>query len=127
MITEGFVSDILASSEERYEIRVADELIDNAKNILEGAKNIVKSLQLAPRGFIVDIENDTSHLINEILVKAGIKVQALIPLESSLEETFIKLTEKNKANNTSVSVNKAEQPKEPEAVQKEDKEDKEAK
>ena len=128
MITEGFVSDILASSEERYEIRVADELIDNAKNILEGAKNIVKSLQLAPRGFIVDIENDTSHLINEILVKAGIKVQALIPLESSLEETFIKLTEKNKANNISnVSINKAEQPKETEAVQEEDKEDKEAK
>lgn len=128
MITEGFVSDILASSEERYEIRVADDLIDSAKNILEGAKNIVKSVNLAPRGFIVDIENDTSHLINEILVKAGIKVQALIPLESSLEETFIKLTEKNKANNISnVSVKKDEQPKEPEVVQKEDKEDKEAK
>ena len=123
MITEGFVSDILASSEERYEIRVADELIDSAKSILEGAKNIVKSVNLAPRGFIVDIENDTSHLINELLVKAGIKVQALIPLESSLEETFIKLTEKNKANNFSnVSIKKDERPKEPEAVQEEDKE-----
>lgn len=123
MITEGFVSDILASSEERYEIRVADELIDSAKSILEGAKNIVKSVNLAPRGFIVDIENDTSHLINELLVKAGIKVQALIPLESSLEETFIKLTEKNKANNFSnVSIKKDERTKESEAVQEEDKE-----
>ena len=101
MVTEGFVSEILASSEERYEIRVADELIDNAKSILEGAKNIVKSITMAPRGFVVDIENNTSHTINELLVKAGIKVQALIPLESSLEETFIKLTEKNKVNNPS--------------------------
>ncbi|MBR4330901.1 MAG: hypothetical protein IKP71_13755, partial [Candidatus Riflebacteria bacterium] len=123
MVTEGFVSDILASSEERFEIRVADELIDNAKSILEGARNIVKSLTLAPRGFIVDIENGTSHLINELLVKAGIKVQALIPLESSLEETFIKLTEKNKANNFSnVSIKKDERTKESEAVQEEDKE-----
>ena len=123
MITEGFVSDILASSEERYEIRVADELIDSAKSILEGAENIVKTVNLAPRGFIVDIENDTSHLINELLVKAGIKVQALIPLESSLEETFIKLTEKNKANNFSnVSIKKDERTKESEAVQEEDKE-----
>ncbi len=123
MVTEGFVSEILASSEERYEIRVADELIDNAKSILEGAKNIVKSITMAPRGFIVDLENNTSHAINELLVKAGIKVQALIPLESSLEETFIKLTEKNKVNNSSKqSVKKAEQLKEPEPVQKADKE-----
>ena len=123
MVTEGFVSEILASNEERYEIRVADDLINNAKSILEGAKNIVKSITLAPRGFIVDIENDTSHAINELLVKAGIKVQALIPLESSLEETFIKLTEKNRANNSSyTSVKKTEQSQEPESVKKEDKE-----
>ena len=127
MVTEGFVSDILASSEERFEIRVADELIDNAKSILEGARNIVKSLTLAPRGFIVDIENGTSYLINELLVKAGIKVQAWIPLESSLEETFIKLTEKNKGNFSNTHAKKSEQPKEPEAVQKEDKENKEVK
>ena len=123
MVTEGFVSEILASNEERYEIRVADELIDSAKAILEGAKNIVKSLSLSPRGFIVDIENDSSHLINEILVKAGIKVQALIPLESSLEETFIKLTEKNRMNSSpSLPVKNTEPPKEPEPVEKEDKE-----
>ena len=123
MVTEGFVSEILASNEERYELRVADDSIDNAKNILEGAKNLVKSLTLAPRGFVIDIENDTSHMINELLVKAGIKVQALIPLESSLEETFIKLTEKNKANNSSnLSVKNTEKPKEPEPVEKEDKE-----
>ena len=123
MVTEGFVSEILASSEERYELRVADDSIDNAKNILEGAKNIVKSLTLAPRGFIIDIENDTSHMVNELLVKAGIKVQALIPLESSLEETFIKLTEKNRANNSSnLSVKNTEKPKEPELVEKEEKE-----
>ena len=119
MITEGFVSDILASSEERYEIRVADELIDNAKSILEGAKNIVKTISLAPRGFVIDIENDTSHLINELLVKAGIKVQALIPLESSLEETFIKLTDKNRTNNLSDGYIKKSEP-----IQKEDKEGK---
>ena len=123
MVTEGFVSEILASSEERYELRVADDSLDNAKSILEGAKSIVKSLTLAPRGFIIDIENDTSHMVNELLVKAGIKVQALIPLESSLEETFIKLTEKNRANNSSnLSVKNTEKPKEPELVEKEEKE-----
>ena len=99
-LTEGYVSDILSSKEERYEIRVFDEYIDRTKNILEAAQNIVKSITLAPRGFIVDLENDTSHQVNEILVKAGIKVQALIPLEQSLEETFMKLT--NKGTNNSV-------------------------
>ncbi len=102
-ITEGYVSEILASTEERYEIRVADEFVERAKGILDGAKNMVKSVSFAPRGFIVDLENNTSHLINEILVKAGIMIQALIPLESSLEETFIKLTNKNNDNKTSVS------------------------
>ena len=118
MITEGFVSEILASSEERYEIRVDDEMMNSAKSILEGTNNIVKTITLSPRGLIVDIENNTSHLINELLVKAGIKVQALIPLESSLEETFIRLTDKNRANKPSdnYSVKKAEKSEEPEVV-----------
>lgn len=100
-LTEGYVSDILSSNEEHYEIRVSDDSIERTKNILEATQNIVKSITLAPRGFVVDLENDTSHLVNEILVKAGIKVQALIPLEQSLEETFMKLT--NKGSNTFVS------------------------
>jgi ABC-2 type transport system ATP-binding protein len=94
-ITEGYVADILSSNEERYEIRVADDEIEKVKSILEDTKSLVKSITLAPRGFIVDLENDTSSAINEILVKKGIKVQALIPLERSLEETFMKLTDKS--------------------------------
>ena len=100
-ITEGYVSEILASTEERYEIRVADDAIEKTKKILETTNNIVKSITLAPRGFIVDLENETSHLINELLVREGIKVQALIPLESSLEETFMKLTNKDSEKNES--------------------------
>ena len=107
-LTEGYVSEILSSKEERYEIRVSDDSIERTKNILEAAQNIVKSITLAPRGFVVDLENDTSHQVNEILVKAGIKVQALIPLEQSLEETFMKLT--NKGSNALVSSTKTTQP-----------------
>jgi hypothetical protein len=33
-----------------------------------------------------------SDRINEALVKAGVKVEALIPKEASLEDTFIRLT-----------------------------------
>lgn len=114
MVTEGYVSDILSSNEERYEIRVNDESIEKAKTILESAQNIVKKVTLFPRGFIVDLENNSSSKINELLVKAGIMVQSLIPLESSLEETFIKLTNKSqndfkvtdKTNNITVEVNK---------------------
>ncbi len=94
-IAEGYVSDILSSKEERYEIRVADDDVERAKMILEDNKNIVKSITLSPRGFIADLEGDSSSKINEILVKNGIMVQALIPLESSLEDTFMKLTNKN--------------------------------
>ena len=108
-ITEGYVSDILSSKEERYEIRVADNDIERTKAILEATQNIVKSMTLAPRGFIVDLENDSSSKINEILVKAGIMVQALIPLESSLEETFMRLTNKGKESQTTKGIAQEEQ------------------
>ncbi len=104
MVTEGYVEDILASNEERYEIRVEDDVKERTKGVLEVLPNLVKSVNFSPRGFIVDIEKNSSALINEVLVKAGIMVQALIPLESSLEETFIKLTEKN-ANIISSKIN----------------------
>ena len=94
-ITEGYVSDILSSQEERYEIRVSDDDIDRTESILKSNKDIVKTITLAPRGLIVDLESNSSSKINEILVKNGIMVQALIPLESSLEDTFMKLTNKN--------------------------------
>ena len=102
-ITEGYVSDILSSKEERYEIRVSDNDIEKAKEILEKSTDMVKNITFAPRGFIVDLENETSSKINELLVKEGVMVQALIPLESSLEETFIRLTNKEKEPSQTIS------------------------
>lgn len=93
-IREGYVADILSSQEERFEIRVPDEAAEKAKNLLAGMKDVVKNLSLSPRGIIIDIENGNSSLINELLVKSNIPVQALIPLESSLEEAFMRLTDK---------------------------------
>lgn len=112
-VTEGYVEDILSTNEERYEIRVEEKSIEKAREVLENAKNIVKQISLAPRGYIVDLQKDSSSTINGLLVKAGIKVQALIPLESSLEETFINLTNKNSSNKIELrkeddSTNKAE-------------------
>lgn len=62
---------------------------------LEAMKNMVKTVTLSARGLNIEAENGTASQINELLVKAGIRVQALIPLESSLEEAFIRLTDKN--------------------------------
>ena len=107
MVIEGYVSDILSSKEERYEIRVNDNYLERVKNILLGATNIVKSYNNAPRGFIVDIESGSSAFLNELLVKSGIMVQALIPLESSLEDTFIKLTEKNRKKDDDLNIKTA--------------------
>lgn len=99
-ITEGYVADILSSQRERYEIRVNDEAVEHTRNILENMKGMVNSVTVGPRGIIIDVENNSGPLVNESLVKADIKVKALIPLESSLEEAFMKLTEKS-----SVAVN----------------------
>ena len=94
-IREGYVDDILSNNQERFEVRVDDEQVEQTKAALEGMKNMVKNIVLSARGLNIEVENGTSSIINELLVKAGIRVQALIPLESSLEEAFIRLTDKN--------------------------------
>lgn len=94
-IKEGYVADILSNKQERFEIRVADEQIEQTRMALEAMKNMVKTVTLSARGLNIEAENGTASQINELLVKAGIRVQALIPLESSLEEAFIRLTDKN--------------------------------
>lgn len=102
-IKEGYVSDILSNKQEQFEIRVADEQVEQTKAALEDMKNMVKSVNLSARGLVIDVENGKTPEINELLVKKGIKIQALIPLESSLEEAFIRLTDNSGQSASSVS------------------------
>lgn len=97
-LREGYVDDILASQQEKYEIRVPDEFVEKTKQVIGSMMFMVKSFELSPRGMILTVENGSGAAINETLVKAGIPVSALIPVECSLEEAFISLTnDKNSA------------------------------
>ena len=97
-LREGYVDDILASQQEKYEIRVPDEFVEKTKQVIGSMMFMVKSFELSPRGMIRTVENGSGAAINETLVKAGIPVSALIPVECSLEEAFISLTnDKNSA------------------------------
>lgn len=91
-IKHGYVADILSDKIERFEIRTLDEQTEKAKSILENMKDMVKSVSLSARGVVVDTENAVISDINKRLVDQEIKVQALIPLEDSLEDAFIRLT-----------------------------------
>jgi ABC-2 type transport system ATP-binding protein len=91
-VREGFVDEILASHRERWEIRVAEQQIEICQNILAAIKDVQLNFSRCPRGIELTIDNGLSARINEELVKGGVKVNALIPLEASLEETFIRLT-----------------------------------
>lgn len=90
-VSQGFVADLLASHLEKWEIRMADEEIAQARQLIEnlGQQIIVAS---TPRGLLLTMTTGLSAQVNQALVNANIKVSALIPQEASLEETFIKLT-----------------------------------
>lgn len=103
-IKSGYVADILISSRERFEIRTPDEQVERTKSILENMQDLVKSVSLAARGVIIEIENGSISEINEKLVREEISVQAIIPLEDSLEDAFMRLTE---SSTTSAVVNAA--------------------
>lgn len=91
-VREGYVADLLAGHQEKWEVRVLDEDLGKTRQIIEGMSDAVVAVSPGPRGLVLTMNTGQSSRINTELVKAGIRVQALIPLEASLEETFIKLT-----------------------------------
>lgn len=93
LLKEGYVKDILANSLENWEIRIKEQDEDKFKNIILSFDEILNYKKI-PRGFEVIMKSNSSAKINEKLVNAGIQVEALIPKEASLEEAYIKLTEK---------------------------------
>ena len=92
-VREGYVAELLTKTVERYEIRVKDDNCSDARSMLNEMKDLVTDISVSPRGLQFNIQSGKSNIVNEKLVKNGIEVSALIPLEASLEETFIQLTE----------------------------------
>ena len=90
-VSEGYVADLLATHQEKWEIRMPDEDFERARGLVGGLGLQIK-IESAPRGLVLTMNAGLSAQVNQELVKAGIKVDALIPHEASLEETFIRLT-----------------------------------
>ena len=68
-----------------------DEEFERARTLVAGM-SLPISIENVPRGLVLTMNAGLSAQVNQELVKAGIKVNALIPHEASLEETFIRLT-----------------------------------
>jgi hypothetical protein len=68
-----------------------DEEFERARGLVSGL-GLAINIESAPRGLVLTMNAGLSAQVNQELVKAGIKVNALIPHEASLEETFIRLT-----------------------------------
>jgi len=91
-VKEGFVADLLSEKREVWELRLPEKDMAACRKILADMKEHEISFVDAPRGLQISLEAGKSSLINRELVGKGIEVSALIPVEASLEDTFIKLT-----------------------------------
>ncbi|HNX74220.1 MAG TPA: ABC transporter ATP-binding protein [Candidatus Rifleibacterium sp.] len=91
-VKEGYVSELLSDHHEKWEIRVSDEDAVKAREVITALPGSPASIAQGPRGLILTMAVGQSAFVNAELVKAGVRVNAIIPLEASLEETFIKLT-----------------------------------
>lgn len=91
-VSQGFVNELLASHQEKWEVRLPETDYEKCRQVLAGLTDAQISIAGAPRGLLLSMNAGQSTRVNQELVKAGISVSALIPQEASLEETFIKLT-----------------------------------
>ena len=91
-IKEGYVKEILSARLEAWELRIPESDKDKATEILQSYPTEQLTHEVISEGFLLKMNQDLSAKINEKLVKADVKVSALIPREASLEDTFIKLT-----------------------------------
>jgi ABC-2 type transport system ATP-binding protein len=91
-IKEGYVKEILSARLEAWELRIPDNDKEKAVKILESYPQEQMTHEIISEGFLLKMNRNLSAQINEKLVKAGVKVSAIIPREASLEDTFIRLT-----------------------------------
>ena len=83
---------LLGKEQETWEIRCAGADLTGLPELLNGFSEVLSVREL-PRGYEISIQKETSGLVNRKLQEKGIDVTALIPMEASLEDTFIALTE----------------------------------
>ncbi len=91
-VREGWVKDILRGDVECWEFRLPASETERARGLLKMI-NAVQSVNDVPRGLELTLAPGNSAEVIKTLVGAGVAVQAAIPRESSLEDTFLALTE----------------------------------
>ena len=90
---EGFVSELLSERKERWEVRIKDEQIDQARKILQSMEREIENISDTPQGLEMTLKEIPSYAVNAKLIENNINVTALIPKEATLEETFISITD----------------------------------
>ncbi len=91
-VREGFVSQLLKTDQECWEVRLPSEEQKKGLELVSKMDFVIGS-KPGPRGLELDLKPGTSARLNKELVGAGLTVNALIPMEASLEATFLALTD----------------------------------
>ena len=98
-VSEGRVDQLLSRERERWEIRFHGGIPEAVKDWLKGSE-LVQSAVPGPLGMLVDLPPGASGELNAQLIRANFPVSALIPVEASLEETFLALTDSRSEEKT---------------------------
>jgi ABC-2 type transport system ATP-binding protein len=99
-VAEGYVANLLDRRMEHFEVRVGDESFAKAREMLETmGEDGVSGVALAPRGLQFYVPAGKSGIVGRRLYENNVELRAMIPLEASLEETFIKLTASGEQQN----------------------------
>lgn len=92
-VAEGYVANLLDNRMEHFEVRVNDESFAKAREVLEKmGDDGVSGIALAARGLQFYVPAGQSGVVGRRLFENNVELRAMIPLEASLEEMFIKLT-----------------------------------
>jgi ABC-2 type transport system ATP-binding protein len=92
-VAEGYVANLLDNRMEHFEVRVNDESFAKAREVLEKmGDDGVSGVALAARGLQFYVPAGQSGVVGRRLFENNVELRAMIPLEASLEEMFIKLT-----------------------------------
>ena len=92
-VAEGYVANLLDNRMEHFEVRVNDESFAKAREVLEKmGGDGVSGVALAARGLQFYVPAGQSGVVGRRLFENNVELRAMIPLEASLEEMFIKLT-----------------------------------
>ncbi|NLM18061.1 MAG: ABC transporter ATP-binding protein [Candidatus Riflebacteria bacterium] len=96
-VTETSISNLLLDNSEIYELRFSDGFSEKGLEAMRNMRDMISEIKERPTGFEIKIEKGTAAKVNMELNKASLPVEALIPLQSSLEDKFIKLTERKES------------------------------